>query len=290
MDEVDSVVVEGVDLAVVDEVVDEKVDLELGNLLSELGIVHSERAAEVDAVVSEEEIGKVEVGLKRGNEVVSQEEVEVTEDQEVALGAVDEEEVDSVVEVEEAIGEDSVDVEVTEEVETDTSRLHHSHFHPHSHRDRTLSSSCLGTEQEDQQDNNTLRITYIPYPLHCCTSEIDTPHCLSPLASKAVLHTFTRNCNDPPLFSCMSLDNTTPASSAYTTYLTLLLTHIPNGNLNLNPTRPVPCALERQVIGSTSAKNPKIPDRVLHSRYFHSGHPRMNPLCPACAPVVEWDI
>ena len=167
MDEVDSVAVQGVDLVVVDEVVvvDEKVDLELGNLLSELGNVHSERAAVVDAVVSEEEIEKVEVGLKGGNEVDSQGEAEATvetEGHEVASAAVDEEVVDSVVEVEEAIGEDSVDVEVTEVVETDTSRLHHSQSH--SHRDRTLPCR-LGTEQEDQQDNNTLRITYIPPPL-----------------------------------------------------------------------------------------------------------------------------
>lgn len=164
MDEVDSGVVEGADLVVVDEeVVDEKVDLELGNLLSELGNVHSERAAVVDAVVSEEEIEKVEVGLKGGNEVDSQGEAEATvetEGHEVASAAVDEEVVDSVVAEEEVIGEDSVDVEVTEEVETDTSRLHQSH----SNRDRTLPCR-LGTEQEDQQDNNTLRITYISPPL-----------------------------------------------------------------------------------------------------------------------------
>lgn len=170
MDEVDLVAVEGVDLVVVDEVVvvDEKVDLELGNLLSEPGIVHSERAAVVDAVVSEEVIEKVEVGLKGGNEVDSQVEAEVIveiEDQEVASAAVDEEVVDSVVEVEEVIGEDSVDVEVTEVVETDTSRLHHSQSH--SHRDRTLPSSCLGTEQEDQQDKQypSHHIHTIPPPL-----------------------------------------------------------------------------------------------------------------------------
>lgn len=168
MDEVDSVAVEGVDLVVVDEVVvvGARVDLELGSLLSELGNVHSERAAVVDAVVSVEEIGKVEVGLKGGNEVDSQVEAEViveTEGQEVASAAVDEEVVDSVVEVEEVIGEDSVDVEVIEEVETDTSRLHHFH----SHRDRTLPSSCLGTEQEDQQDKQypSHHIHTIPPPL-----------------------------------------------------------------------------------------------------------------------------
>jgi hypothetical protein len=160
-DEVDSVVVVGEDSEVVEEV-----DLEIGNLPLALGNVRSERAAEVDAVASEVEIEKevVEVDMKGGKEVVSQEEAVViveTEDLEVdsAVVVVDEEDsvvVEEVGVIEEETEEGSVDEEETV-VETDTRLLHYSL----SHRDRDRVRHGTRRPSTIQKQYNTIA-SYTP--------------------------------------------------------------------------------------------------------------------------------